>query len=230
MVVVTQCLAGVFIVHDAGLLSVSLDMPRFDRSDVELSLTGQAAGRAPTRERPRSTYHTVARVSEVDETLFKSSNAKLLSSSRPALHTTAVSPASDAGGAAPLSLSPDVRPLGSTPSTARSGPASARCLSSPGRRLRTHNKYRLVRHTPSYVDEMLFGSSSSVTGDGPGDIAPSWRAPWNKERFTPPLLFDPVDRVPPPAAATPRLRPPRLGAGPFSASRTRVSQPKSPWK
>ncbi|XP_013386920.1 RBPJ-interacting and tubulin-associated protein 1-like [Lingula anatina] len=136
----------------------------------------------PPSGRSRNPYHKVSNTSEVDDLLFKPHNPNPRGDTQ---WSDRDNPFADRKEK-PLIWSP--------PPSQRDSPSpqrSARSVSPAGSRSstplgsRSRNKYRLVKHTPTYVDEMLFGEPLPE---------PTFPAPWEKESpKVKPLLFSPTN-------------------------------------
>ncbi|XP_019617856.1 PREDICTED: RBPJ-interacting and tubulin-associated protein 1-like [Branchiostoma belcheri] len=177
----------------------------------DLTVTGQSK----VSERGSSgkkTYKTTSNSSYVDEMLFGSPSDRRRSNEN--------SFSTPKSKAPPLLWSPPVYgsksdtagSRSSRPPSGRLSGSSSRSESRRGNMPRTKNKYRLVKHTPTFVDEQLFGSRLSE---------PEFAAPWEeKDRRDTPLLWSPgtptVDKITP--APTSGRRP---NSRPSSALRER---------
>ena len=125
-----------------------------------------AGSRQGTRDRPRSGYRKIGNTSEVDETLFKSHSVARMSQSQES---------------SPFLKSPTPKVKGSGPPLLWAPPVTNK---RPEKFLKTptpqtpneSNKYRLRGHTPTYVDETLFG---------PKLEEPSFPAPWGDRKRKP---------------------------------------------
>ena len=159
-------------------------------ASLELELTGTrppsvASSRPGSSHRPRSGYHTVANSSSVDELLFSSHhptrNSEEMSFKAPWDSVKERTNKSDKTRAKPLLWAPSERAAFSSRS---------QILKSSNRNSLTHDfekhqKYKPLKHTPTYVDESLFG---------PKLEEPSFRAPWAEKVKRPkPFLFSPID-------------------------------------
>ena len=156
---------------------------------LELELTGTrppsvASYRPPSAHRPRSGYHTVADKSSVDELLFSSHHP------RNSEEISFKSPWDSAKEKTNKSDKPRGKPLLWTPTERTSFSARSQILKTSNRNALTrdferHQKYKPLKHTPTYVDETLFG---------PKLEEPSFRAPWAEKVKRPkPFLFSPID-------------------------------------
>ncbi|CAH1247533.1 RITA1 [Branchiostoma lanceolatum] len=153
----------------------------------DLTITGQS--RVSERgSSGKKTYKVTSNTSYVDETLFGSPSDRRRSNEN--------SISTPKSKAPPLLWSPPVYASGDRSSRPPSGRLSAASSRSESRRSsmpRTKNKYRLVKHTPTFVDEGLFGSKIAE---------PEFTAPWEeKDRRGTPLLWSPgtptVDKISP---------------------------------
>lgn len=158
-----------------------------DNPDLELTGTrppSVASLRPPSAHRPRSGYHTVADKSSVDELLFSSHHPQYKED------ITFKPPWDTPKDRSTLSEKPRGKPLLWTPDEKTSFSGRIHILKSSNRNvshhdLEKHQKYKPLKHTPSYIDETLFG---------PRLEEPSFRAPWAENVKRPkPLLFSPID-------------------------------------
>ncbi|XP_078665805.1 RBPJ-interacting and tubulin-associated protein 1-like [Branchiostoma floridae x Branchiostoma belcheri] len=159
----------------------------------DLTVTGQS--RVSERgSSGKKTYKTTSNSSYVDEMLFGSPSDRRRSNEN--------SFSTPKSKAPPLLWSPPVYgsksdavagSRSSRPPSGRLSGSSSRSESRRGNMPRTKNKYRLVKHTPTFVDEQLFGSRLSE---------PEFAAPWEeKDRRDTPLMWSPgtptVDKIGP---------------------------------
>lgn len=157
-----------------------------------LELTGTrppsvASARPPSSQgshRPRSGYHTLSDKSSVDELLFSSHHPR---------HTEEVTfnPPWDDQKNKPIKLEkPRIKPLLWAPDERSCFSGRSHILKTSNRNSVTHDidkhqKYKPLKHTPTFVDESLFG---------PKLEEPSFRAPWAEKVKKPkPFLFSPID-------------------------------------
>ncbi|XP_060078051.1 uncharacterized protein LOC132557570 [Ylistrum balloti] len=172
-------------------------------------ITGSRPPSARTRSRqshvsysrPKSGYRKVAESSDADELLFGSENYSSQSHVRPVDHyqhpTQSSFQHSSQGSSGTLWAQPvpvikqkKQQPLLWAPSNpASAGSHSSResnfALKSSHTTLEsTKSKYRPMKHTPTYVDETLFG---------PRLEEPSFDAPWDEKKNKQPFLFSSTD-------------------------------------
>nr|XP_054754447.1 RBPJ-interacting and tubulin-associated protein 1-like [Lytechinus pictus] len=140
-----------------------------DGRQSSLSVQGESMGRDTLNENVKRSYRyrVVSNDSSVDETLFGSHRDRSRKTQ---------------GG---WSDSPSQR---ASPSGTRKSPAIKPTLTVSPSMPKTKNKYRIVQHTPTYVDHSLFG--------GPLE-KPSFEAPWtdkkaDRRRNTPLIWGSPV--------------------------------------
>ncbi|XP_006005490.1 RBPJ-interacting and tubulin-associated protein 1 [Latimeria chalumnae] len=132
---------------------------------VDLAITGIQASRL--QHKGRSNYRVKSETSYVDETLFGSP-------SRPGRSVSGFDPPWTAASSQLLIRS---QPCQASPreldTGLRTSPLPVPAKSSPPTCVPKKKKYRLKSHTPSYCDEMLFGSRQEDLG---------WEAPWTKKK------------------------------------------------
>ncbi|XP_078585871.1 RBPJ-interacting and tubulin-associated protein 1-like [Branchiostoma floridae x Branchiostoma japonicum] len=147
----------------------------------DLTVTGQS--RVSERgSSGKKTYKVTSNSSYVDEMLFGSPSDRRRSNEN--------SFSTPKSKAPPLLWSPpvygskgDTGDRSSRPPSGRLSGTASRSGSRISSMPRTKNKYRLVKHTPSFVDEGLFGSKLAE---------PEFTAPWEqKDRRGTPLLWSP---------------------------------------
>uniref|UniRef100_A0A2C9KH17 RBPJ-interacting and tubulin-associated protein 1 n=1 Tax=Biomphalaria glabrata TaxID=6526 RepID=A0A2C9KH17_BIOGL len=168
-------------------------------SNEDFVLTGSRPPSVLSNYRPNSAkqngYHTIARKSSVDETLFRSYYTTKLDEpvsldkppwEYPHIEKTLSAKKSQESTKAkyngpPLLWCPTPREVSHTKSKQKPGPNDPLYL------WNTKHHYRHLKHTPSFIDETLFGSRLEE---------PSFKAPWNEkkkgEKIAPrPLLWGP---------------------------------------
>ena len=157
----------------------------------KLELTGTrppsvASNRPPSSHgggRPRSGYHTLSDKSSVDELLFSSHHPR-------SSEEVTFNPPWDSPKETNKLEKPRNKPNLWSPSERNSLSAKSHVLKSSNRNVLIHDydkhhKYKHLKHTPTFVDESLFG---------PKLEEPSFRAPWAEKVKKPrPYLFSPVD-------------------------------------